>query len=271
MLEGKRNRHLDHLIFTLIEKVVPYFQSRHWRQQFGFEGPDLEMKRRMEINERAMLIPIDDIEESESQTFRVHSQTDRTRWYTVDLETYTCDSSCESFPVIMFCKHIAAVQLHFEEAITQLHLSSIFTKPTTRPLQRYIDSHTPSAASPPQPTVLNVDDIKLAALSNKLQQLAIRTHLQPPSHLSDTLRTLDSLLNIVLSQVSDSGVLPKQKKIAPNQHSWTETKEVMVAKPKTSKRTSETADPYGGGGVAGKKAKPDARVAKKVAAVGAMR
>lgn len=148
-----------------------------------------------------MLIPIDNIKESESQTFRVHSQTDHTRWYTMDLETYTCDSSCELFPVIMFCKHIAMVQLHFEEAITQLHLSSIFTKPATGPLQQYIDSHTPLAASPTQSTMLNVDDIKLAALSNKLQQLAIQTRLQPPSHLSDTL-TASSTLHFFKYQIA---------------------------------------------------------------------
>lgn len=45
----------------------------------------------------------------------------------------------------------------------------------------------------------------------------------------------------------------------------------MVAKLKMSKRKSKTADLYGEGGAVGKKAKTDARVAKKVAAVGAIR
>ncbi|KIJ96417.1 hypothetical protein K443DRAFT_134155 [Laccaria amethystina LaAM-08-1] len=42
-MEGKRNRCLNHLIYVLIEKAIPYFRARHHRQLLGFEGPDLEI------------------------------------------------------------------------------------------------------------------------------------------------------------------------------------------------------------------------------------
>jgi hypothetical protein len=42
MLQGKRNRRVDHLLYILTEKAVSYFISRHRRQALGFEGLDLE-------------------------------------------------------------------------------------------------------------------------------------------------------------------------------------------------------------------------------------
>ncbi|KAJ6555681.1 hypothetical protein DFH09DRAFT_889814, partial [Mycena vulgaris] len=52
-LEGKRNRRVDHLLHVLINKAIPYFIGKHCRQDFGFEGPDLEVKRRIEVESRA--------------------------------------------------------------------------------------------------------------------------------------------------------------------------------------------------------------------------
>ncbi|KZP08800.1 hypothetical protein FIBSPDRAFT_708840, partial [Athelia psychrophila] len=52
-LEGKHNRPLDHLISILLTKVVPYFVARHRNQQFGFQGPDLEVQYRMDTHSRS--------------------------------------------------------------------------------------------------------------------------------------------------------------------------------------------------------------------------
>ncbi|KAE9388559.1 hypothetical protein BT96DRAFT_836017 [Gymnopus androsaceus JB14] len=51
LLEGKRNRRADHLIYTLMQKAIPYFQKWHRCQEAGFEGPDLEICRRMKVAE----------------------------------------------------------------------------------------------------------------------------------------------------------------------------------------------------------------------------
>lgn len=53
-------------------------------------------------------------------------------------------------------------------------------------------------------------------------------------------------------------VLPKPKKVAPNQGSWSETVSVKGAKAKTKCKTTHT-DPYSGGQGSGKKAKIDVR------------
>ncbi|KAJ7238876.1 hypothetical protein C8J57DRAFT_978469, partial [Mycena rebaudengoi] len=52
-LEGKRNRRLDHLIHVLYDIAIPHFIARHRRQEMGFEGPDLEMKHRIQVAKHA--------------------------------------------------------------------------------------------------------------------------------------------------------------------------------------------------------------------------
>lgn len=60
-MEGKRNRRLDHLIYILINQAIPFFIQRHWRQEFGFEGGDLEVEERLRIESCAKSIKIEDI------------------------------------------------------------------------------------------------------------------------------------------------------------------------------------------------------------------
>ncbi|KAJ6537430.1 hypothetical protein DFH09DRAFT_815992, partial [Mycena vulgaris] len=48
-LEGKRNRHFVHLLHVLINRAIPYFIDKHRCQDFGFEGPDFEGKRCIEV------------------------------------------------------------------------------------------------------------------------------------------------------------------------------------------------------------------------------
>jgi hypothetical protein len=52
-LLGKRNRRLDHLVHTLVERVVPYYALKQRRQDSNFEGPDIETQKRMAILKRA--------------------------------------------------------------------------------------------------------------------------------------------------------------------------------------------------------------------------
>ena len=48
-------------ICVLVNDVVSYFKAKHSRQQWGFEGPDLEMKRHSEIMTIAKTILFEDI------------------------------------------------------------------------------------------------------------------------------------------------------------------------------------------------------------------
>ena len=68
----------------------------------------------------------------------------------------------------------------------------------------------------------------------------------------------DWLLDLLLAGSMQPQVLPKPKKVAPNQGSWSETVSVKGAKAKTKCKTTHT-DPYSGGQGSGKKAKIDVR------------
>ncbi|KAJ7821041.1 hypothetical protein B0H13DRAFT_1660608, partial [Mycena leptocephala] len=52
-LQGKRNCRLDHLLNTLLTEVVPYYALKQRRQQLGFEGTDVEVKKRQDIIARS--------------------------------------------------------------------------------------------------------------------------------------------------------------------------------------------------------------------------
>jgi hypothetical protein len=113
-LEGKRNHRLDHLIHVLYDVAIPHFIAHHRRQAMGFEGPNLEIKHRMEVTRRAGSIPMSDIRpDPETGKFIIRSQSDPQISYEVDLEAYDC--TCLSFPLIRFCKHICAIQHYFPE------------------------------------------------------------------------------------------------------------------------------------------------------------
>lgn len=211
------------------------------------------MKRRAEINAAAPSFPIDNITDyeidDEPGQFSVQSQSNPQITYHVDIEAYTCD--CPSYSLIFYCKHLAAVQLHFYEELNLLPITSLFTTTSNSPT-----SLTPSALT--HITEPNADLAILAGIPTKLQTLAVRTRLSPPHHISDPLCQLDGLLDLLLAVSAQPQVLPKPKKVTPNQHSWLETASVMGANTKTKCKTAHT-DPYSGGQGSGKKAKIDAR------------
>ncbi|KAJ6551883.1 hypothetical protein B0H19DRAFT_940892 [Mycena capillaripes] len=60
-LQGKRNRRMDHLLNTLISDVLPYYALKQRRQDLGFEGIDIEVKKRQDIVKRSEVYTKDDI------------------------------------------------------------------------------------------------------------------------------------------------------------------------------------------------------------------
>jgi hypothetical protein len=60
-LHGKRNRRLDHLINTLVNEVLPYYALKQRRQELGFEGVDIEVKKRQDILKRSKVYKKEDI------------------------------------------------------------------------------------------------------------------------------------------------------------------------------------------------------------------
>ncbi|KZP22578.1 hypothetical protein FIBSPDRAFT_657372, partial [Athelia psychrophila] len=209
--------------------VVPYFHAKHYRQLWGFEGPDLEGKRRDTINKLAQSIPPEHVEEvDEEGQYLVCSQSSPGHKYTVDIDDYTCD--CDSYPLIDFCKHLAAVQLHFFEGVEVRDLASLFipTKPSADPLTASRQPLREPSTTPP-PVISDISD--------RLQRLAIRYLASPPSILSDCLRRLDTLLDRALAECGQSQVLPAPQRIVPNQHSWPETAATMIGAVKNKRKS----------------------------------
>jgi hypothetical protein len=269
-LHGKRNRRIDHLIHVLINNVVAYFSAKHHRQDFGFEGLDLEMRHRATVDAAAQTFPLTNITElevdDEPGQFSVQSQSDPSISYHVDIETYVCD--CPSWPLIFYCKHLAAVQFHFYDDDDDLPtIDTLYTRAGTA---NHAAPSTTQEQEPMLPHFLlpNPDMAILASIPHKLQSLALRTHLSPPQHLSDDLRELAGLLDHLLVECAQPQVLPKPKKVAPNKHSgWRDTTQSMgaISAPIKAKHKTMHTDPYAGGQGSGRKAKVDARapLAKK--------
>jgi hypothetical protein len=112
-LLGKHNRRLDHLMHTLVERVVPYYALKQRRQDSNFEGLDIKTQKRMAILKRAKNYTEDQIQQVGDSMYTVASELQPARVYDVDVDAYSC--SCLDFPLISFCMHIAAVQCLFDE------------------------------------------------------------------------------------------------------------------------------------------------------------
>lgn len=252
----------------MVKKGVPYFAAKQLRQRYGFEGPDLEISARLKIQDRAKSIPRDDITliEGQENLFYVRSQSAPGR-YRIDIEAYTCE--CNGYPLISFCKHLAAVQIHFPEKGQTRPFATTFSISANLPLTPGGPLSAPTLSDPVvepcdnglndgNTTAIDFRDLEeITDLCNRLQQLAVCARFSPPQKLTPPLRNLYLAVQDAFSEF-EQPVVPLPKKIAPNQRSaWSETAKVMGAQVKTKKR--KHTDPYAGGERPGKKAKPDAR------------
>ncbi|KAF5333285.1 hypothetical protein D9611_002793 [Ephemerocybe angulata] len=257
-MQGKRNRRLDHLVYILIKQTIPHFIHRHRAQEHGFEGPDLEAQERLRIESLAKLITTADIHQSdvEASMFTVKSQTNRNKTYTVDIDAYDC--TCPSFPKVLLCKHIYAVQLHFPELCQPVPCSTLDISPAdTFEVNGPITQPSPKES----PSDLDSDTTNsrlIAETISSLSSLVCRlkdTQKLPldPAELKSLKETVDGML---VASLAEDDILPRPVRIAPNQHTWSETGMTM-GQVKGKRKTTHT-DPYGGGERSGKKARPDA-------------
>lgn len=254
MLQGQHNHRIDHLIYTLIRKVVPYFKAKHNHQKHGFEGPNLELKRWKDLHTNTASICLDHILYVDDpmlagKTYLIRSQSDPAKQYIINMDAFTCD--CPSFPLILFCKHLTAVQYHFKEEFTERPYLSILTSSC--------DTLPATVTLKPSHDVIADGKLGLVLideLSRKLQCVAICAQLGQ-LHITPDLQALDELLDRVIEAEASLSILPPKQKIAPNQHSWTETAHSMGVPVNTKKR--KITEPFGGGQQSGRKAQPDTR------------
>ncbi|KAJ7697699.1 hypothetical protein B0H17DRAFT_1197358 [Mycena rosella] len=241
-LLGKRNRRLDHLIHTRVDGVLPYYALKQRRQDLGFEGLDIEVKKRRDIVERSKTYTRADIQHLGDGAYLVQSQSDPIKVYEIDLDTYTC--TCFDFPLISYCKHICAVQELFEEhedaADRTVHSSPQVPSLSTL---NYLPQTSESA-------VLNLEAPKprvLAILSEKLERLAVR--LRRPRMDPSNLPLLDDFvvaLDSMLADTDNGTVLPSSQHLMPNAKE-AGARNIMMPGVKT--RRTRAGDPAYGAGV----------------------
>lgn len=258
-LEGRRNRRLDHLLFVLVRKVLPYYLLKQRRQTLGFEGVDLEVAKRKAIIAQSITILADTIEQVDDNTlFLVQSSSTPGRRYEVDLLSYTC--TCLNFPLIKFCKHICATQTHFPELVRNRLISEPPTDSeslaintmTTGSSSSESDNAITRQPSPPVPAAIETTD-DTPRMADKLERLAARL-CRLVTLLPDAVLELEAHLDEALSSTIDMKLLPPSQHIPPNLKGWKETSAAMMPSKKTKRKRA--GDPaYGGGQTSGKKVK----------------
>ena len=264
-LNGKRNHRIDHVIKTLVFDLLPEVENRHTRQFYGIEGPDLEGARRQKIQASARNTPPDSIHQVSGYTFLVASGSQPGHNYSINLMQSTCD--CDDFPRIRYCKHIAAIYVHFPQ------LCPKGSSPSQIPERL-------RAPDPPQRAPRSDEDsadILLKDINALSQQLnAVTDRSNPDLQALKSVR--HSLRAAIASAANRSRPLPEKDVFPPNQKTWAETAERMGVRkapkrnhgpvggntaekcigPVKGKRPRKYNDPYAGGERSGKRAKPDA-------------
>ena len=91
--------------------MEPYYQSQQERWSVRFEGLDLASEQWHKIIVSTRGISQESILQFDHIQFHVASQSRPGTFYSVDLNLSKCD--CQDFPRIRFCKHLAAIHLHF--------------------------------------------------------------------------------------------------------------------------------------------------------------
>src|SRR6266851_6140272 len=197
--------------------------------------------------------------------FYVASQSHPSEYYVIDLQQSMCD--CADFLRVQFCKHIAAIYVHFPHLSPEGINTSVLTEDIT-PL-----SQTECASTQENNLQSLTQDI--AALSQTLTSKSLSSAILEATCLAKY------TLTVAISSIEGSNTLPEKDFIAPNQKSWTETAKRMGVKRGAPKRKCPPApeergvtawsisiakgkrrrvhsDPYTGGKRSGKHAKPDA-------------
>ena len=72
-LKGKRNRRIDHIIYTLVMEMVLDYKDRHKRQKVHLEGPNLVDQHWQRILVCVKMIVRDSIQQFDDKQFHVAS------------------------------------------------------------------------------------------------------------------------------------------------------------------------------------------------------
>ena len=96
---------------------MPYYQNRHERQVVGLEGPDLAGQWQRQLLSSAKETSIDSIQQFDDITFHIALESWPGSYYKINLCRGTCN--CPDFSRVQYCKHLAAISVHFPHLCTQ--------------------------------------------------------------------------------------------------------------------------------------------------------
>jgi hypothetical protein len=130
-----------------------------------------------------------------------------------------CD--CADFPRVWFCKHIAAIYVHFPHLSPERISESLLTEDITPSCQ-------PECTSSQEDSLQNLTQ-DIAALSHTLASKSSFLAILEATH------SAKYMLAVAIALTQGSNALPEKDIIMPNQKSWTETAKQMGIKHRTLK------------------------------------
>ena len=208
--------------------MVPYYQNRHERQIVGLEGPDLAGQRQRQLMTGARGTTRDSIQQFDSTQFHVASESRPGAYYEINLDRSICN--CPDFPRSRFCKHLAAINVHFPHLCKQ---ESSFPSDTELggllyPPKRVLTPEVGRTSSPQESLQKLMQDIK--SLSHQLDdKISDLTDESAPA-VMEAIHSVKYSLTAAIASTQGSRALPDREDIPPNQNSWTETAERMGTK-----------------------------------------
>ena len=181
--------------------MVPFYVTRHLRQIVGLEGPDLTEQRELEILETAIEdIHSDSIQQFDDKSFHVVSNSHPGQFYAINLDQGTCE--CEDFPRIQFCKHIAAIEVHFPhlfpEAIDSIPL-----------ITQALECSDPPQCVPRGESIFALTE-EISALVQSLISDPIHQSALAPQSIVEVYRTAKHGLNAFSAAIAGSGKTPAE-------------------------------------------------------------
>ncbi|KAK6996229.1 hypothetical protein R3P38DRAFT_2799954 [Favolaschia claudopus] len=198
--------------------------------------------------------------------YRVKSQSKRSCVYVVDISAYTC--TCLDYPLISYCKHIAAGQTLFKEVVTTTVLPGTNESPSSDPAStnEEVDSSSDTVShsdssddEPPYPHQIQPPPTtrNLTLLARRLDTLAARLRHSRKQELSfPSLAAFESALDDLLKETDSGSILPVAQHIAPCRNEWLQTRKSMGVMPRVKTKARKTGDQaYGAGARSGLKAK----------------
>ncbi|KAJ7208034.1 hypothetical protein GGX14DRAFT_634939 [Mycena pura] len=172
-------------------------------------------------------------------------------WKHHHCDLYSCN--CPDFPMLLFCKHIAAVQRLFDESAGPE--STLFDNSPT-PLH--------PTPSPRSPELLDAPDLSPAQarpehtlLAEKMETAAARLRRSRRKELA-SVPSLVTALDALLLETDNSSVLPSSIHV-PSSSGWSQTQESMMPRRKNTKKNKPSGPnmdrSYGAGASSGSRLK----------------